>query len=467
MPRFSLLVVTPEAKGLPDPDGKAPAFATFEIAGVDLCVVNALRRAIISDVKTAAIAFDPTGALGERQAGVRFLKNTSVLHNELLGHRLSMVPLGFDEGQLSVFDPARYKFVLRVKNTGDAVINVTTADFKVLDTADAAQPQALRDAIFPPSPITGDHVLLGRLRPSAGNDGNGEELHAECRARLGCGREHTRWSPVSDCHFRNKVDPELFDRTLAAKLAAAAEASGVPAPKAGSPEHDAARRQHAALDGLRAYARDVHGEPAAFEFFLKTESRLRPALLVLEGLRALSDKVRRLQRGLRREREAAAREQEDGKASSEDVEEDGNKGWGGGPGKKARAKQPAADGEGAADAADVTVTELPNMEDFYEIVVGGEDHTLGNLVQGLLYRHWVREGGAVDASFIGYHQPHPLEDHIAFKIKSAKPGGDVRALMLDGLDWVLEHLVELEADWATFALKGADAASSGKRRGWK
>jgi DNA-directed RNA polymerase subunit L len=454
--RFAALTLAPEAPGLPDPDGVAPAFATFEIVGVDLCVVNALRRAIMSDVRTAAI---PISKPTETDAdAVRFVKNTTVLNNEFLGHRISLAPLGFDEAQLAVFDPAKYKFVLRVKNTGAEVVNVTTGDFAVLDAADAAVPRAVRDAIFPPSPVTGDHVLLVRLRPGAGPEVEGEELHVECRARLGCGREHTRWSPVSACYFQNKVDPEAFEASLAAKLAA----EGGPVPDPGSPAYEAARKQHAALDGLRDFVKNEHGEPAAFVFSLKTETRLRPAHLVLEGFRALVEKVKRLERGIR---EAQRMQQQVG-GGDEDDDDDGS-GWG----KKSKRTQPQqkqpGDGEGDVDVAPVTIVAMSNMEDFYEIVVGGEDHTLGNLVQGLLYRHWVRDGGAKEASFVGYHQPHPLEDHIAFKVKCAKPGTDVGELMLGGLEWVIAHLRDIEAEWTRFAI-GGDAAVSGRRRvgGW-
>lgn len=420
---------------------RGPSLATFEIADVDLCVVNALRRAVMADVPTVAIAFEPTAPRAERAAGIQFFKNTGVLHNEFLGHRVSMVPLGFDEHQIAGFDPALYKLVLKVKNKGDKVLDVTTRDFQVLDQAGAELAQ-LRDQLFPPSAITGDHVLLARLKPGANNEG--EEISLEARARLGTGREHARWSPVSRCFLRYKVDPAAFERSLAAKLAAAGVAEG----DEGS---EAIRRQHAALDGQREYFKNEHGEASVFEFEVKSETRLRPAYLVLQAFRALSDRVRRMRTDI----EAIV-------AGSPGVEDDDDvgAGWGSAQPMQQQQQQQVVDG--------VTVNSIANMDDFYEVTVRGDDHTLGNMVQGLLYRHWVREGGAQLVSFIGYHMPHPLEGDIVFKVKCAKAGADVRELLIDGLAWVLRYLRELEDEWAGFTGQATKAAvgGGGATRGW-
>ena len=518
---FSNLVISAELPRLPPPDGRAPSTATFDVEGVDLCIVNALRRAIKADVRTAAVAFDPTrpvdaNAGSVREAGIRFLKNTSVLHNEFLGHRVSMVPVGLDENQIHGYDPSVYKFVLRVKNRGADLLPVTTADFTVLDAGEAEVPQAMRDALFPPSPVTGKHILLVRLKPSPMADGDGEEVHLECRARLGSGREHARWQPVSACHFRNRVDKAAFEASLAVKVAAA-EASAklaLEAEEGGkgtsslSPEALALlRAQHAALDGQRDFERDANGEPSAFVFSLKSETRLRPTYLVFEGLRVLAEKVRALAEGIRKDAEAKGKASNalsaSGGAGAGDVEEEADE-WGAPeasavPGyasdapqnqPKAAAAPPSAYASSAGDPT-VTVVGLANMDDFYEVGVRGEDHTLGNLVQGLLYRRWILDGGGdggPKAAFIGYCQPHPLEDRIVFKVKCAKAGDDVHALFAEGLKWAQGYIEDLSIEWANFSglagnvavvdavLKradtiarvggGAGAAGTGTGRGW-
>lgn len=376
--------------------------ARFDVSGIDLCIVNSLRRAIMSEVPTAAFPFDVSMRHTDdgNSGGVLMVRNSSCLNNEFVGHRVSLVPLGFDENQLHNFQMADYRFVLKVKNDSCEMRTVTTADFEVFDKNDARLPQSTRDMLFPPCQETGDHVLLLRLRPGLQCDGNGEEIHMECRAVLGTGRKHARWSPVSSCYFRNKVDDALCKASLNAKLEALSPA-----------DTDDLRveteKQHAALDAHRCFMRDEYGDPVAFEFSLECEApRLRPTYVVFKALSVLRSKLDAISASL--------------------LETD-------------------------ADESRVYVDTVPNMNDFYHVTVLDEDHTLGNMVQGLLYRRWVRDGMGRDVTYIGYFQPHPLENNIVFKIKCAVAGDDVRSRFAEGIAWASLQLNDLMMEWITFS----------------
>ena len=382
--RFNNLVV----------DGRS---ARFDVTGVDLCIVNSLRRSIMAEVPTAAFPFDAAGH--PTDGGISLLRNSCCLNNEFVGHRVSLVPIGFDENQLHMFDPSNFRFVLKVKNDSCDMRVVTTADFEVFDRADAKLPKADRDALFPPCPETGDHIMLLRLRPSTLCDGNGEEIHMEAHAILGTGRKHARWSPVNNCFCRNKVDPELRRIALEGILRDMKQA--------GKSEEDMAdaRKQHDTLGAHQCFAKDDYGNPVAFEFFLESEApRLRPTYLVFKGLSVLRHKLDEVK----------------------------------------------ADLVSGGDSKTV-VEPVPNMDDFYHITVRDEDHTLGNLIQGMLYRRWVRDGMSKEVAYIGYYQPHPLENNIAFKIKCMEPGDDVRLRFAEGVAWAAEQLDVLIQEWITFS----------------
>ena len=397
------------------PDGTR---LTFDVKDVDLCVVNSIRRCIMSDVPTAAFMFDATAPLPEDE-GVHVLKNTSTLHNEFIGHRFSLVPIGFTEDQLRVFDPKDFKFVLKAAcpQTQREPIAVTTGDIEVFDKAGAKYPQAVRDALFPPCPVTGDHILLLRLRPGPPGQA-GEEVHMEARARLGTGKQHTRWSPVSKCYFRNKIDSKLAETTLERRLEeedkARADAGKAPMSE---DEKRRIRMNFNTLDAHRCFFTNGQGDPSEFEFVVDCEApRLRPQYLVFKALLVLQQKVARI---------------------LTDV--------------KALKTAKTSDDPSTTTTTTVSMETYPNMDDFFCFTIHGEDHTIGNLLQGLLYKRWIMDGQSSVVSYVGYYQPHPLEPYIFLKIKSAVPGDDVVERFAEGVSWVRSVLEELTIEWINAA----------------
>lgn len=67
---------------------REPGLLEFEMAGVDPAIVNALRRILIAEVPTVAIEH------------VFVIDNTSEMAEEVLSHRLGLVPLNVDAEQL-------------------------------------------------------------------------------------------------------------------------------------------------------------------------------------------------------------------------------------------------------------------------------------------------------------------------------------------------------------------------------
>lgn len=357
----------------------------FRVHGVPLCIVNAARRAILSEVRTAAFAYnicipDAPGT------GIWVVSNTSTLHNEMLAHRLSFVPIHLTENEQERFssDPSRYKFSLRVKNrgaAGAAPLDVTSRDIQVADAFGTALPRATRDALFPPDRTTGDHILLVCLRPSSVGDGRGEEVAIDAVASCAGGGTNCRWSPVSLCTFRNVMDQGLADETYAA-LSLAGQ----------GPVQS--RRQFDTLDAHRCFVRDEHGDPFAFDFSIESECGLRPEYVFYKSLRILAGLVASLAGAL--------------------VD----------PG---------------TPEMPITLEAMPNSEDFYVLTIAGHGHTLGNLVQGLLYEAHVRDEGSTRLLFVGYHVAHPLAQSVCMKLKVA-PGLPVRDFLSEALLAIVARL---------------------------
>ena len=62
----------------------------FDLIGVDASVANALRRIMIGEVPTMAIE------------NVYIYNNTSVMHDEILAHRLGLIPIFADAAQFDI-----------------------------------------------------------------------------------------------------------------------------------------------------------------------------------------------------------------------------------------------------------------------------------------------------------------------------------------------------------------------------
>jgi len=143
------------------------------IEDAPLAFVNAIRRLAISDV--------PTLAIDE----VTFLDNTSVLYDEIIAHRLGLIPLTTDlerfkppeecEGADPMTNPECYvRLFLDVEAERDGTI-IYSGDLKSEDPT--VKP------VYDKIPI----VVLSK----------GQKLTFEAYARLGRGKEHIKWSPVT------------------------------------------------------------------------------------------------------------------------------------------------------------------------------------------------------------------------------------------------------------------------------
>ena len=372
--------------------GQVGGALAFDVVGLDLGVVNAVRRYILADVPNVCLHFQPAAAdaVDAPASSIVFTKNTSALHNEILAHRVALVPLCFAEPQLESLLASEelckeYSFELDVRCEESATASrlVTTKDIAIVH---AGRPiaEAMRDSILPANPLTGDHILLMKLRP-------GEEMAFHAHPVAGCARQHAVFCPVSVCTYTFKADPVALEAELA-KI----------------PAEDAAKRQDfMALDAARCFARDAHGEPYHFVFALETVCGMRPEYLVMSALVGLRARVLRLLQGF--------------------------------------------------EAQDAQVCALESSpvapDDLMVLTISGEGHTLGNLLQSLLFNRYVRDGGGEACDYVGYTQPHPLESKILlkFRLRRATAGpasrDEGRAFLAEALAWAAQVLLVLARRW--------------------
>jgi DNA-directed RNA polymerase subunit L len=171
----------------------------FTIRGLNVSLANALRRTILSDIKTTVIH---TETNKENQCNIQI--NTSRLHNEILKQRLSSIPI--HEPDLSVL-PGNYILEVDVKNDTDNIIYVTTEQFKIKNKTNGKYvTENEQRRIFPANARTNDYILFARLRPRIGDSIQGEHIKLTADFSIATSRDNGMYNVVSKCSYGNTQD---------------------------------------------------------------------------------------------------------------------------------------------------------------------------------------------------------------------------------------------------------------------
>ena len=88
----------------------------FTINNIDVSLINALRRIILSEIPITVIRSAPYA-----KNDVNILKNTTRLNNEILKQRLSSIPI-FIRDELSLEELREYEVEVNMKNESQATI---------------------------------------------------------------------------------------------------------------------------------------------------------------------------------------------------------------------------------------------------------------------------------------------------------------------------------------------------------
>lgn len=149
--------------------------ARFILGGASPAFANAFRRAMIADVPTLAIE------------DVRIYDNTSALFDEMLTHRLGLIPIKTDLATYS------FKESCACDGAGCPSCSVTY-------TLSVEGPKTVQSGdLIPQDPEAvpvHDNIPIVKLT-------KGQKLVLEARAVLNTGKEHAKWQPTIVCGYKN------------------------------------------------------------------------------------------------------------------------------------------------------------------------------------------------------------------------------------------------------------------------
>lgn len=165
------------------------------VHGVDVPYMNALRRLIISEV--------PCMAIDE----VVMIENSSVVQDETIAHRLGLVPLKTDLDSYNLPEdcPCKSEF-------GCNLCRITlTLDVEVKEETRPIYSGELISENKEMLPIS-DKIPIVKLAKE-------QKLRLEAYARLGKGKNHAKWQPVSMCAYKYlpKIDVSKKNCTVCGK----------------------------------------------------------------------------------------------------------------------------------------------------------------------------------------------------------------------------------------------------------
>jgi len=307
----------------------------FEMVGIDASFANALRRILLADVPTVAVEH------------VYMWNNTSIIHDEVLAHRLGLVPLNVDARLFDEMEPGedptdRNTVVLRLavscskeKQNGVFSEEVSPEDSVVvnpeLEEAAAAAAANRKAAVETPGrPYTKhvysrdlvwvaqgdqeerfpdgikpvhDDILLAKLRP-------GQCIELEAHAHWGTGQNHAKFSPVATACYRLMPHIELVQPVydeLAEQLVNLYEPGVFDLVETESSDPDGTHVKARVVNPYactmsRNFMRDpklaesirMSRIPNHFIFSVESVGMMSPAVLVAEALRELQRKCQRL-----------------------------------------------------------------------------------------------------------------------------------------------------------------------------
>ncbi|SBT71527.1 DNA-directed RNA polymerases I and III subunit RPAC1, putative [Plasmodium malariae] len=163
----------------------------IEIKNLNVSIANALRRIMLSEVPTVAIE------------KVNIYQNTGIIADEILSHRLGLIPFKFDADLINFKEEHEkynylncFCFKLHVKYTkrmgnNEPFQSIYSKDLKWCPLNEEQKNKFQKN--YPK--VVDDNILITKLS-------TGQEIELLCFLEKGIGKTHAKWSPVCTAVYK-------------------------------------------------------------------------------------------------------------------------------------------------------------------------------------------------------------------------------------------------------------------------
>ena len=375
----------------------------FELANVHFSTSNAIRRLMISSIKTVGFRTEPYKA-----CDIKVFENDTPLHNQYILQRIAMVPINISKPEN--FDVDDYLFIINVSNNTNSIINISTEDFQIKQIS--INKMLSREEVkkfFPPDPITGNYIYLNILRPkyfvpsnsvskdvvaAMSKDFNklnvGEDImkfHIEGKASISTSAENGHYSAIACASYINMVDP---NRALDGLKEYIDKQNEIAKLKNVTPMTlDKLTRRFDLTERARYFYINDKEEPNVFTFKIESIGIIPPLIIFHRAVSILKEKIHTFLSNLI--------------SKNENI---------------------------------ITIKPSENLNGGYDLSVKDEDETLGNIIQShlcMLYTDFTLPKEQRKLKYIGFKKPHPLEKYIIFSIQG----------QTDNIDEIINDIIKV------------------------
>lgn len=243
----------------------------FTLSGTNVSLANAIRRTILSDIPTLCI-YTENAATNQCKIQV----NTTRLHNEILKHRLSCIPIHHKDLKDL---PDNYVLELDLQNETDNMIIVTSEHFRIRNKTNGNYlTEDVVRKIFPANPKTNAYIDFARVRPKIGDSIPGEHLQLTAEFSVHTAKENSMFNVVSKCAYGNTPDVEK------AKSVWGEHEDKLRSGNTTAEEIEMQKKNFYLLDAQR------HFVPDSFDFVIQTVGVYDNVELVKEACKVLQNK---------------------------------------------------------------------------------------------------------------------------------------------------------------------------------
>lgn len=357
----------------------------FELANIHFSTSNAIRRLMLSHVKTVGFRSEPY-----KECDINVIVNDTPLHNQIMVHRLAMIPINVPSPEK--FDVNDFLFIINVVNNTNIIRPITTEDFQIKQiSTNKMLPREEVKKFFPSDTITGDYILLTKLRPkyfvpskTVSQEAVAEmakdydkpvdepmTFNIEAKASISNGFENGHYCPVACACYINTVDPQRAELGMKEYIEKQNEIAKMQ--NTAPIDMEILKRRFELTERARFYYVNDKNESNVFTFKIESVGIIPPLIIFHRAIDILKDKINMFISNIVSRNENA-----------------------------------------------VVISVSNQLSGGYNIIVNNEDDTLGNIIQShlcMLYADYTLPKEQRKLKYVGYKRPHPLEKHIIFVVQ--------------------------------------------------